>query len=280
MKHRSAIWELNFAHQHSYRLGGHCPAAQSSPAGLIEYYDAMPHRRSTLCCGMLTNVVAWVMRKVQRFTDDKIQASQFCNGCRGATGSLRTLAPWYDRPRLLDGAESREVPSVLRSLGCDSPGYSTHICAKTENARFSVDRKTIVSDSPQNSKQSEELRRRWHEPVAEVGKWLRSCVYKLLQYHACPATSIVCKLSGQVVCTGPARCNGEPEDRMPGRFVAVARGPECCDPAPRPAMRFNARYLGKSRMQQSARTDLCGARVNSVPTATVAGRKATFPYAD
>jgi RNA-directed DNA polymerase len=35
----------------------------------------------------------------------------------------------------------------------------------------------------------EELRQRWHESVAELGRWLRSVVQGYFNYHAVPGIS-------------------------------------------------------------------------------------------
>ncbi len=64
----------------------------------------------------------------------------------------------------------------------------THICGKNQKTgTFSVDRKTIRKRLSAKLKEvKEELRRRWHEPVAEVGKWLKSVVQGYFNYHAVP----------------------------------------------------------------------------------------------
>jgi RNA-directed DNA polymerase len=62
------------------------------------------------------------------------------------------------------------------------------MCGKTRKAgRFIVKRKTIRKRLSAKLKElKEELRRRWHQPVAEVGKWLRSVVQGYFNYHAIP----------------------------------------------------------------------------------------------
>jgi hypothetical protein len=54
----------------------------------------------------------------------------------------------------------------------------THICGQTrKTGRFIVKRKTIRKRlSAKLRELKEELRRCWHQPVAEVGRWLRSVV--------------------------------------------------------------------------------------------------------
>jgi len=62
------------------------------------------------------------------------------------------------------------------------------MCGQTRTTgRFIVKRKTIRKRLSAKLKElKEELRRRWHEPVAEVGKWLKSVVRGYFNYHAVP----------------------------------------------------------------------------------------------
>ena len=118
-----------------------------------------------------------------------------------------------DKTRLIEfgrfAAEDRKrrgegKPETFNFLGF------THICAKNrKTGGFSVDRKTIRKRLSARLKVvREELRRRWHEPVAEVGKWLRSVVQGYFNSTRCPATSIVCRAFGPKSSgTGPVRCN-------------------------------------------------------------------------
>jgi len=96
-----------------------------------------------------------------------------------------------DKTRLIEfgrcAAENRKQrgegkPEVFNFLGF------THMCGKTrKTGRFIVKRKTIRKRlSAKLSELKEELRRRWHQPVAEVGKWLKSVVQGYFNYHAIP----------------------------------------------------------------------------------------------
>jgi RNA-directed DNA polymerase len=64
----------------------------------------------------------------------------------------------------------------------------THICGQTrKNGKFLVLRKTIRKRLLAKLKQvKDELRKRMHQPLAEVGKWLRSVVQGYFNYHAVP----------------------------------------------------------------------------------------------
>ena len=84
-------------------------------------------------------------------------------------------------------------PEVFNFLGF------THMCGTTYCVivavtgatgyvgRFIVKRRTVRKRlSAKLRELREELRRRWHQPVAEVGKWLKSVVQGYFNYHAVP----------------------------------------------------------------------------------------------
>jgi hypothetical protein len=96
-----------------------------------------------------------------------------------------------DKTRLIEfgrhAAENRErrgesKPEVFNFLGF------THMCGKTrKTGRFIVKRRTIRKRlSAKLNELKEELRRCWHQPVADVGKWLKSVVQGYFNYHAVP----------------------------------------------------------------------------------------------
>src|SRR5271163_622722 len=96
-----------------------------------------------------------------------------------------------DKTRLIEFG--REAGKNRKQRGEDKPevfdflGF-THMCGTTRTTgRFIVKRKTMRKRlSGKLGELKEELRRRWHQPVAEVGKWLRSVVKGYFNYHAVP----------------------------------------------------------------------------------------------
>ena len=78
-------------------------------------------------------------------------------------------------------------PGQYEHVSFDFLGF-THMCGKTrKTGRFIVKRQTIRKRlSSKLSELKEEFRRRWHQPVAEVGKWLKSVVQGYFNYHAVP----------------------------------------------------------------------------------------------
>lgn len=67
-----------------------------------------------------------------------------------------------------------------------------HICGKNRLGRFEVRR---ITDGKRRRKKlrelKQELRRRMHAPIAQVGKWLRSVLRGYYQYHAVPGNLAV-----------------------------------------------------------------------------------------
>ena len=63
----------------------------------------------------------------------------------------------------------------------------THICAKNRNGHYAIKRHTIGKRL--RAKLAEiklQLRQRMHEPVAHIGKWLKSVVQGYFNYYAVP----------------------------------------------------------------------------------------------
>ena len=63
----------------------------------------------------------------------------------------------------------------------------THFCGRTRRGRFTVKRRSIAKRVRATLQAIRlELRRRMHDPVPEVGAWLRSVVRGWMNYHAVP----------------------------------------------------------------------------------------------
>jgi group II intron reverse transcriptase/maturase len=63
----------------------------------------------------------------------------------------------------------------------------THVCGTTKEGRFTVKRQTMRKRLHAKVKEiSTELRRRMHEPIFEVGQWLRKVVQGFNAYHGVP----------------------------------------------------------------------------------------------
>jgi RNA-directed DNA polymerase len=134
---------------------------------------------------------------VVRYADDIVA------GFENRADAERFLHEWKDRlqkfglelhpdkTRLIEfgrhAAENRMQQGEGKPEVFDFLGF-THMCGTTrKTGRFIVKRKTIRKRlSGKLSELKEELRRRWHQPVAEVGKWLRSVVQGYFNYHAVP----------------------------------------------------------------------------------------------
>jgi len=135
-------------------------------------------------------------------------------------------------------------PEVFNFLGF------THICGKTrKTGRFIVKRKTIRKRlTAKLSELKEELRQRWHQPAAEVGKWLKSVVQGYFNYHAVPGNmDSLNSFRAQVIWrwyralrrrSQCDRMTWERFLRLVGRWIPSAKILH-----PHPNVRFDARYL-------------------------------------
>jgi len=96
-----------------------------------------------------------------------------------------------EKTRLLEFGRFANDDRLKRGAGrpqtFDFLGF-THICAKRRSdGKFTVWRRTIAKRMRAKLAQiKEELRRRRHEPIPELGKWLKTVVAGRLNYHAVP----------------------------------------------------------------------------------------------
>ena len=185
-----------------------------------------------------------------------------------------------DKTRLIEfgrhAAENRKRRGEGKPETFDFLGF-THMCGKTrKTGRFIVKRKTIRKRlSAKLNELKEELRRRWHEPVAEVGKWLKSVVQGYFNYHAVPGNmDSLNSFRAQVIWRWyRALRRRSQRDRMTWeRFWPLVDRwiPSAKILHPHPNVRFDAKSSEVGAVcSNPARTDLCGGRrATGVPTAT------------
>ncbi len=134
---------------------------------------------------------------VVRYADDSVLGFQY------RSDAERFLRDWRDRlqqfglelhpdkTRLIEfgrfAVASRKQRVEGKPKTFDFLGF-THICGQSrKNGKFLVLRKTMRKRLLTKLKElKEELRHRWHESVAELGRWLRSVVRGYFNYHAVP----------------------------------------------------------------------------------------------
>jgi group II intron reverse transcriptase/maturase len=95
-----------------------------------------------------------------------------------------------DKTRLIEFGPFAATNRTRRGQGkpetFDFLGF-THICGKKRNGRFTVLRQTMRKRLQAKLKQVKiQLRRRLHDPVPEVGRWLRSVVEGHVRYYGVP----------------------------------------------------------------------------------------------
>jgi len=137
---------------------------------------------------------------VIRFVDDivvgfqsKSDAERFLAELVERLGKFR-LELHPKKTRLLEfgpyAAENRKRQGLGKPQTFDFLGF-THICGKKRsNGRFTVLRQTIRKRlQAKLGEVKAELRRRMHDPVPEVGRWLRSVVDGHIRYYGVPMNS-------------------------------------------------------------------------------------------
>jgi len=98
-----------------------------------------------------------------------------------------------DKTRLIEfgrhAAENRAKRGLGKPESFNFLGF-THICGRSKQGGFQLQRKTRRDRMRARlQKIKDELRRRWHWPIPEQGKWLRQVVIGYLAYHAVPTNS-------------------------------------------------------------------------------------------
>jgi group II intron reverse transcriptase/maturase len=130
---------------------------------------------------------------VVRFCDDFIVGFQYRFDAEQFLADLQErflkfgLELHPDKTRLIEFGRYAASDRKLRKLG--KPGTFdflglTHICGTTRSGKFTVQRKTVGRRLRAKLKEVHaELRRRLHDPIPEVGHWLRSVVNGHCRYY-------------------------------------------------------------------------------------------------
>ncbi len=133
---------------------------------------------------------------VVRYADDIIVGFQHRADAERFLGELRerftkfNLELHPEKTRLLEfgpfAADNRRRAGEGKPETFNFLGF-THICGKKRNGRFTVVRQTMRQRlQAKLSEVKAELRRRLHDPIPEVGGWLRSVILGHLQYYGVP----------------------------------------------------------------------------------------------
>jgi group II intron reverse transcriptase/maturase len=201
---------------------------------------------------------------VVRYADDfivgfqhKAEAERFLSELKERFAKFR-LELHPDKTRLIEFGPWAAKNRAKRGLGKPETfnflGF-THICHKTERGRFTVLRQTIRKRlTAKLSEVKEELRRRLHEPVPQVGEWLRAVVSGHYRYYGVPMNwaalyrfrFVVARLWWRTL-NRRSQKRGVPWERMAllvNRFLPAAA---ICHPYP--LERFGVWTRDKSRMR-------------------------------
>ena len=131
----------------------------------------------------------------------------------------------------------------------------THYCGENSKGYFQVWRETAGKRMTAKLQQiKQELRRRMHDPLPDVGKWLKQVVQGYYRYHAVPGNLRRLSLLRERVRrmwrhvlrrrSQTSRLPWERLDKIFDRWIPVPRTLH-----PYPSVRFDARIQGRSRMR-------------------------------
>ena len=147
-------------------------------------------------------VLSWTQRQATgdlllvRYADDFIvgfqhraDAERFLVDLQARLGRFN-LKLHPDKTRLIEfgryARQNRETRGECKPETFDFLGF-THICGVTRKGRFQVVRKTMRKRQHNKLKEVKlELRKRMHQPVFEVGRWLKSVVVGHYRYYGVP----------------------------------------------------------------------------------------------
>jgi len=138
---------------------------------------------------------------VVRYADDAVLAFQSRQEAEAFLEQLRERMRKFglelhpEKTRLIEFGRFAEEHRQRRGEGKPETfnflGF-THICGKTRKGGWFTVRRQTVKKRLRSKLQAirQELRQRWHEPIAATGDWLRSVVQGYFNYHAIPGNFV------------------------------------------------------------------------------------------
>ncbi len=138
---------------------------------------------------------------IVRYADDAILGFQYEDEAEGYLGELKKHLLTYglelneEKTRLIRFGRYARAKRAKRGEGKPETftflGFQ-HICGENRQGRFEIRR---ITDGKRRRKKlqavKQDLRRRMHAPVAQVGEWLQSVLRGYYQYHGVPGNLAV-----------------------------------------------------------------------------------------
>ena len=136
---------------------------------------------------------------IVRYADDLVAGFEHETDARRFLDAMRArfekfgLSLHPDKTRVIEFGPHAETNREKRGLGKPETfnflGF-THICAKSRQGKFLLKRKSRRDRVRAKLKDiKDKLRRRMHQPIPVVGKWLGQVLRGFFQYHAVPTNS-------------------------------------------------------------------------------------------
>jgi RNA-directed DNA polymerase len=195
---------------------------------------------------------------VVRYADDAVLGFEHRNEAEAFLEQLQErmrkfgLELHSEKTRLIEFGRFAEDNRKRRGEGkpetFDFLGF-THICGKTRKGNWFTVRRQTVKKRLRSKLQAvrQELRKRWHERIAETGDWLRSVVQGYFNYHAVPGNFAALQTFRREIAWAwlEALKRRSQRHRLPWeRFRSITDRylPRPRILHPQPGVRFDARY--------------------------------------
>ena len=202
---------------------------------------------------------------IVRYADDAVlgfehrkEAEAFLEQLRERLGKFG-LELHPEKTRLIEFGRYAEQDRERRGEGkpetFDFLGF-THMCGKTWKGNWFTIRRQSVKKRMRAKLQAvkQELRKRWHQPMAELGAWLRSVVRGYFNYHAVPGNFEALRMFRREVARmwlAALRRRSQRDRYSWDRFGPILDrylpSPQILHPLP--VGRFDATTRGRSRMR-------------------------------
>ena len=198
---------------------------------------------------------------IARWADDFIVGFQYRKDAEQFLEDLRARLEAFalelhpEKTRLIEFGRFAAQNRAKRSLGkpetFDFLGF-THICARSQKGAFILRRQTMRKRMRAKLGEIKRaLRKRWHQPIPELGRWLGSIVRGYYAYHAVPTNIDALQAFRDQVTRHWLRALRRRGQRDRTTWVRMRRLVQRWLPVPRilhpwPEQRFDERIRGKS----------------------------------
>ncbi len=209
---------------------------------------------------------------IVRYADDIVVGFDKANDAKRFKRDMRQRLEQFalglhpEKTRLIEFGRFAAENRARRGLGKPETfnflGF-THISGRAKDGKFMLRRRTRSDRMRAKVGEiKEELRRRWHQSIAEQGQWLRRVVQGFFNYHAVPTNSPAIRSFRTQVIHLWLKALRRRSQKDGTTWVTINRLAKAWLPAPRvlhpwPVVRFTAKHLRQEPGARIAHVGIC-----------------------